>query len=162
MWDLESSDLQQSSHGTCLDVTCLDVQISTQPPVPPPLQQVWDLESSDVVHTLTDHHKPVTQLRLHCGWLFTVSGGVVRVFDTASFACVHRLKASDYSGAIKSFCVSWEGRRIFLGSQARGTAALRSHATHCSATCDFLEKCNSDVLVLWLGSFLEKPGKAVL
>lgn len=79
---------------------------------------MWDLDSSTIVASLKDHHKPVTQLALHAGSLITVSGGVVRVFETAAFRCVHQLKASAYSGAIKSFCISSEGH-IYLGSQVR-------------------------------------------
>ena len=54
------------------------------------------------VHTLRGHSKPVTQLRLARGRLYTAAGGAIRVWDAATLRLVDRIQTSLYSGGIRS------------------------------------------------------------
>lgn len=77
--------------------------------------RVWDLCQCQCVHTITGHRRPVTQLALCGGFLYTTAGGSVRVWSTRTYKCVHVIKTSTYSGAIRSLWVSLG--RVFIGSQ---------------------------------------------
>lgn len=57
------------------------------------------------VQTLRGHSKPVTQLRLAQGRLYTAAGGAIRVWDTATLRLVDRIQTSLYSGGIRSMLV---------------------------------------------------------
>ncbi|GBF92924.1 hypothetical protein Rsub_05760 [Raphidocelis subcapitata] len=76
--------------------------------------RVWDLETMQCSHVLRGHSKPVTQLRLARGRLYTAAGGAIRVWDTATLRLVDRIQTSLYSGGIRSLLVTDDGT-IFVG-----------------------------------------------
>jgi WD40 repeat protein len=62
-------------------------------------------QTMQCVHTLRGHSKPVTQLRLAGGRLYTAAGGAIRIWDTGSLRMVGRIQTSLYSGGIRSLLV---------------------------------------------------------
>lgn len=57
------------------------------------------------IHVLRGHSKPVTQLHLVRGRLYTAAGGAIRVWDAAGLRMVDRIQTSLYSGGIRSMMV---------------------------------------------------------
>lgn len=68
--------------------------------------RAWDLNTMACKHVLYGHRKPVTQLQLAGGRLYTAAaGGVVCIWRTDTYACVDRIKTSKYNGGIRSMHV---------------------------------------------------------
>jgi WD40 repeat protein len=82
-------------------------------------------QTMQCMHTLRGHSKPVTQLRLAGGRLYTAAGGAIRIWDTASLRMVGRIQTSLYSGGIRSLLVG--GRAAGRGegaAQVQASAAI--------------------------------------
>ena len=67
--------------------------------------RVWDLATMCCQQVMACHYKPVTQLALVGGKLYTAAGGGIKVWDTKTFEAVDRIKTSFYSGGIRSMLV---------------------------------------------------------
>jgi hypothetical protein len=59
----------------------------------------------ECLHVLRGHSKPVSQMRIAHGRLYTAAGGAIRVWDTASLRLLDRIQTSLYSGGIRSLLV---------------------------------------------------------
>lgn len=74
------------------------------------------------VHVLRGHSKPVSQMRLARGRLYTAAGGAIRVWDTATLRMVDRIQTSLYIGGIRSLLVrAWKRTRGIKRSVRRGS-----------------------------------------
>lgn len=79
-------------------------------------EQVWDLEQLCCVATWTGHSKSVLKLQAQGKYVFSIGGLSVRVWDTQTGDCVHRLLTSRNAGTLRSLCVT-PSLQIVVGCQ---------------------------------------------
>jgi WD40 repeat protein len=87
--------------------------------------RVWDLTTMACRHILHGHRKPVTQLQLAGGMLYTAAaGGVVCVWRTDTHTCVDRFRTSRYSGGIRCMNVGCGARAVMQDREGLGHVCM--------------------------------------
>ena len=79
---------------------------------------MWDLQQGRCIRKLAGHSRPVQKLRAEGQRLFSVGGRSLRVWDLATYLCIHVIHLPRDSGTLTALALD-PGRMLYTAGQVR-------------------------------------------